>query len=132
MRHCNPFRAVVSGVASAAIGAALLVAPLTAAAKPDEITVAYFLQWPTANQIAQVNEWYEEEMGVELNWRSFANGNEMSAAMASGDAADRLLAGPRAVGRCREQGPAAGPGRCGGVLRQERPVRRPREPGHHP
>ena len=85
MRQTKPFRSVFAQVLVAALGAAFITAPLTAAAKPDQITVAYFLQWPTANQIAQVNEWYEDEMGVELNWRSFANGNEMSAAMASGD-----------------------------------------------
>ena len=51
----------------------------------DEITVAYFLEWPTANQVAQVNQTYDEEMGLTVNWRAFGNGNEMSAAMASGD-----------------------------------------------
>lgn len=53
--------------------------------KPDEITVAYFLEWPTANQVAQIEKWYDEKMGLEVNWRAFGNGNEMSAAMASGD-----------------------------------------------
>ena len=51
----------------------------------DEITVAYFLEWPTANQVAQVEKLYDKEMGLEVNWRAFGNGNEMSAAMASGD-----------------------------------------------
>ena len=51
----------------------------------DEITVAYFLQWPTANQVAQLNKTYDDEMGVKVNWRAFGNGNEMSAAMAGGD-----------------------------------------------
>lgn len=85
MRHCNRSRSVLTKLLTAAIGCLFAIAPAAAAEKPDEITIAYFLQWPTANQIAQVNEWYEDEMGVELNWRSFANGNEMSAAMASGD-----------------------------------------------
>ena len=51
----------------------------------DEITVAYFLQWPTANQVAQLNDTYDDELGVKVNWRAFGNGNEMSAAMAGGD-----------------------------------------------
>lgn len=51
----------------------------------DEITVAYFLQWPTANQVAQLDKTYDEELGVKVNWRAFGNGNEMSAAMAGGD-----------------------------------------------
>ncbi|MGI9306486.1 MAG: ABC transporter substrate-binding protein, partial [Gammaproteobacteria bacterium] len=51
----------------------------------DEITVAYFLEWPTPNQIAQLEETYDKELGIEVNWRAFDNGNAMSAAMASGD-----------------------------------------------
>jgi taurine transport system substrate-binding protein len=51
----------------------------------DEITVAYFLEWPTPNQFAQAKEIYEEELGVKINWRSFDAGTAMSAAMASGD-----------------------------------------------
>lgn len=58
---------------------------LSAKDKPDEVTVAYFLEWPTANQVAQVEKWYDKKMGVKVNWRAFGNGNEMSAAMASGD-----------------------------------------------
>ncbi len=69
-------------------GAAAAVAALGiagAAAAKDTVTVAYFLEWPTANQVAQLDETYEKEMGVEVEWRAFGNGNEMSQAMASGD-----------------------------------------------
>ena len=51
----------------------------------DEITVAYFLEWPTPNQFAQANGLYEEALGVKVNWVSFDAGTAMSAAMASGD-----------------------------------------------
>ena len=51
----------------------------------EEITVAYFLEWPTPNQFAQVNKIYDEELGVKVNWVSFDAGTAMSAAMASGD-----------------------------------------------
>lgn len=51
----------------------------------DEITVAYFLEWPTPNQFAQLEETYDAEMGVKVNWVSFDTGVAMSAAMASGD-----------------------------------------------
>ena len=51
----------------------------------DKITVAYFLEWPTANQVAQLEKTYDEAMGVEVEWRAFGNGNEMSQAMVSGD-----------------------------------------------
>ena len=51
----------------------------------DKITVAYFLEWPTANQVAQVDKTYDEELGLEVDWRAFGNGNEMTQAMVSGD-----------------------------------------------
>ena len=51
----------------------------------EEITVAYFLEWPTPNQFAQTNGLYDEELGVKVNWLSFDAGTAMSAAMASGD-----------------------------------------------
>ena len=63
-----------------------LSAPLAGSAQAaDEITVAYFLEWPTPNQVAQLEKTYDKELGVKVNWRAFDNGNAMSAAMASGD-----------------------------------------------
>ena len=47
--------------------------------------MAYFLEWPTANQVAQLEKTYDEALGVEVEWRAFGNGNEMSQAMVSGD-----------------------------------------------
>jgi|GEM_PF-5833837 len=40
----------------------------------EEITVAYFLEWPTPNQVAQVEETYDEAMGLKVNWVSFDTG----------------------------------------------------------
>lgn len=57
----------------------------TVASAMDEITVAYFLEWPTPNQYAQMTGAYEEALGVKVNWVSFDAGTAMSAAMASGD-----------------------------------------------
>jgi taurine transport system substrate-binding protein len=68
----------------AALAATTALSAGTALAQ-DKVTVAYFLEWPTANQVAQLDETYEKEMGVEVDWRAFGNGNEMSQAMASGD-----------------------------------------------
>ncbi|AXI44936.1 taurine ABC transporter substrate-binding protein [Sulfitobacter sp. SK012] len=51
----------------------------------EEITVAYFLEWPMPFQFAKVNGAYEEAMGKKINWVSFDSGTAMSAAMASGD-----------------------------------------------
>ena len=56
-----------------------------AAAAQDAVTVAYFLEWPTANQVAQVDKSYDEALGVPVEWRAFGNGNEMTQAMVSGD-----------------------------------------------
>ena len=71
-------------VTALAAGTAMLVATAPAQAL-DEITVAYFLEWPTPNQYAQANKIYEKELGVKVNWVSFDAGTAMSAAMASGD-----------------------------------------------
>ena len=70
---------------SLALGAiASAVAASAAHAQLKEITVAYFQEWPTANQVAQLDKVYDKDLGLKVNWRAFANGNEMSAAMASG------------------------------------------------
>ena len=71
----------------AAAGAALLAGAQGAVADAhiEEITVAYFLEWPMPFQYAKVQGLYEEAMGVDINWVSFDTGTAMSAAMASGD-----------------------------------------------
>ncbi|WP_343117182.1 ABC transporter substrate-binding protein [Ostreiculturibacter nitratireducens] len=68
-----------------AAAAVAMVAGAQAAQAMDEITVAYFLEWPMPFEYAKVMGTYEEEMGVKINWRSFDTGTAMSAAMASGD-----------------------------------------------
>lgn len=55
-----------------------------AAMAADELTVAYFLEWPTPNQFAQAQALYDEALGVTVNWRAFETGVAMSAAMAGG------------------------------------------------
>ena len=51
----------------------------------EELNVAYFLEWPSANQVAQLEETYDKRMGLKVNWRSFDNGNAMTNAMVAGD-----------------------------------------------
>ncbi|WP_444667671.1 taurine ABC transporter substrate-binding protein [Cereibacter changlensis] len=68
---------------SAVAGLALL-AGLPAQAQ-EEITVAYFLEWPMPFEYAKVTGAYDEALGVKVNWRAFDTGTAMSAAMASGD-----------------------------------------------
>ena len=60
-------------------------AAIAAAQEPAQVTVAYFLEWPTANQVAQAEKWYDEAMGVNVIWREFATGAEMADAMAAGE-----------------------------------------------
>lgn len=71
-------KSVISGLTGLAILGAT-------SAYAEELTVAYFLEWPTPNQYAQHNKIYEEELGMTVNWVSFDAGTAMSAAMASGD-----------------------------------------------
>lgn len=73
------------GMATVAGFAAALSLGTSAAQAADEITVAYFLEWPMPFEFAKVNGTYEKELGVKINWVSFDTGTAMSAAMASGD-----------------------------------------------
>lgn len=67
------------------LGASLaLVLPAGAASAMEEITVGYFLEWPTPNLYAQAEGIYDETLGVRVNWRAFETGVAMSAAMAGG------------------------------------------------
>jgi taurine transport system substrate-binding protein len=66
------------------VGASIMLSAQPAKAL-DEITVAYFLEWPMPYLAAKAEGTYEKEMGVKINWRSFETGTAMSAAMASGD-----------------------------------------------
>jgi len=73
---------VKTGLIGAISGIAMLAGAQAASAQ--ELTVAYFLEWPMPFQYAKVNGIYEEELGVTINWRAFDTGTAMSAAMASG------------------------------------------------
>ena len=70
--------------AALAASTAVALTPQSAAAA-EELTVAYFLEWPMPFQYAQAKKIYDEELGVTVKWVSFDAGTAMSAAMASGD-----------------------------------------------
>lgn len=74
-------------IASLLAGTAILASGQAALADGhvEEITVAYFLEWPLPMYDAWANGEFEEAMGITLNWVSFETGTAMSAAMASGD-----------------------------------------------
>jgi taurine transport system substrate-binding protein len=57
----------------------------TAKALATELTVGYFLEWPTPSQYAQAKKVYDQELGIDIKWVAFDAGTAMSAAMASGD-----------------------------------------------
>jgi taurine transport system substrate-binding protein len=67
-----------------AAGLAMLASAPSAFAL-DDLTVAYFLEWPMPFQFAKVQGIYEERLGVPVNWVAFDTGVAMSAAMAAGD-----------------------------------------------
>ena len=52
---------------------------------PDELNVAHFLEWPTANQVARTNKAYDDALGMIVNWIPFASGADMARAMEAGD-----------------------------------------------
>lgn len=56
-----------------------------AAVADEELTVAYFLEWPMPFLAAKAAGAYDEALGKKVNWVSFETGTAMSAAMASGD-----------------------------------------------
>ena len=68
---------------SFAAAAAMAISAQAAAA--EELTVAYFLEWPMPFQFAKETGMYDEALGTKINWVSFDTGTAMSAAMASGD-----------------------------------------------
>ena len=68
-----------------AASALMLPAGPAAAADLEKITVAYFREWPTANQVAQAEKWYDKELGVEVEWKAYNTGVEMAKAMVDGE-----------------------------------------------
>jgi len=66
-----------------AMSALAALAGTTSVQAADELTVAYFLEWPMPFQYGKAMGIYEKELGVKVNWVSFDAGTAMSAAMAS-------------------------------------------------
>ena len=71
-------------LASTIAGVAVLGVAQTAQAI-DEVNVAFFLEWPTPNQIAKVDKIYDEALGVKVNWTNFGSGVDMAEAQVAGD-----------------------------------------------
>lgn len=80
----NYWRIIVKLLSKTLLVVATLALAFSTAFAQDEITVAYFLGWATPNQIAQVEQTFDDAMGVKVNWVSFDTGVEMSTAMQAG------------------------------------------------
>ena len=65
--------------------AGLTMGAMATVATAQDITVAYFTEWPMPFQYAKQMGTFDEALGVKVNWRAFDTGTAMSAAMASGD-----------------------------------------------
>ncbi len=65
--------------------AAVALSATAAMADLEELTVAYFLEWPMPFLESVANGDFDEALGMPVNWVSFETGTAMSAAMASGD-----------------------------------------------
>lgn len=66
-----------------ALLASLHTAAVSAAGgKPAEISVGYFLQWPTPAQFSQLKKTFDYALGLKVRWVPFENGEGMNAAMA--------------------------------------------------
>ncbi|WP_282078592.1 taurine ABC transporter substrate-binding protein [Epibacterium ulvae] len=70
---------------TALVAGTALSASMVPAQAMDEITIAYFLEWPLPMMEAKASGAYDEALGMKVNWVSFDTGTAMSAAMASGD-----------------------------------------------
>ncbi len=70
---------------TAMIAGATMALSAQSAQALDELTVAYFLEWPMPALASKVDGTYDKELGMNVKWRSFETGTAMSAAMASGD-----------------------------------------------
>ncbi|MET4128869.1 ABC transporter substrate-binding protein [Roseovarius sp. MBR-6] len=67
------------------LSAAAAAALFAGAGNAQDLTVAYFLEWPMPFQYAKETGMYDEALGMKVTWRAFDTGTAMSAAMASGD-----------------------------------------------
>lgn len=70
---------------SSAITAISLFTGIQTVSAAEELTVAYFLEWPMPFQYAKATGIYDKALGIPIKWVSFDTGTAMSAAMASGD-----------------------------------------------
>ena len=70
----------------AALAASLYGATAGAAGhSPERISVGYLKHWPSPALFAQIKDTFDYALGREVEWIAFDQGNDMNAAMASGE-----------------------------------------------
>lgn len=69
------------------LAVALLVfwLPGSSFAKKDKLTVAYYPGWPCSYQVGEAKGWFEEELGMEVDFRDFDTADQIAMAVVSGD-----------------------------------------------
>ncbi len=80
-------RKIRSAAAFVFVFCTVLISPFvtSAGAKPAEIKVAYFQQWPAPVQFAQAKMTFDSRLGMKVNWVPFRSGRDMAKALAAGD-----------------------------------------------
>ncbi|MBS7661809.1 ABC transporter substrate-binding protein [Pseudomonas lalucatii] len=63
----------------------VLALMMGAYAQAADLTVAYFPGWPTTHQVGEEKGWFNEAVGMDVQFREFDTGAAMAAAMLSGD-----------------------------------------------
>jgi taurine transport system substrate-binding protein len=84
----RPTKSLLGGVCATVLIVTVSIAATlasTSTASAEQLTVAYFMEWPTPNQFAQTKKIYDEKLGMDVKWVAIEAGTAMSAAMASGD-----------------------------------------------
>ena len=71
-----------------AITILLLVAfgiPGSSFAKKDKLMVAYYPGWPCSYQVGEAKGWFEQELGMKVDFRDFDSPDQIAMAVVSGD-----------------------------------------------
>ena len=91
-------RTLFVAISASLMGLGLAPAAAAASAKPEAVTIG-FQVIPNDELLAKAKGWYEQELGVNVNFRQFESGRDVNVAFATG-AIDFGLAGsaPTAVG----------------------------------
>ena len=80
-------RQISIALSRAAIAGAFLIScfAVSAADRPQQISIGYFQQWPAPVQFAQEKKTFDAVLGLPVRWVPFRSGEAMTAALAAGD-----------------------------------------------